>query len=115
MHTTILVAAPPPIEALLSVELKNSLWPKEIREDPGITAQAKMRRTLFAELDAVFRQIPHAAMEGTEAIELGKIDPETVARLYGSLADFLDADPYHRRLVLYLPFELIPNVLRLPP
>lgn len=104
-----LITVPPAIELLLAISTENSLWPEELQDNPKIIAQAKMRRNLFEKLDKLFKQIPQATTEITQAIDLGKTDPKTVTEIYELLTDFLDADPYHKRLVLYLPLELLPN------
>jgi len=109
-----LIVVPPAVESLLAVGTGESMWPSIIQDNPEIRSQAEMRRILFKKLDLLFRQIPKATTEIAEAIDSGKINPETVAEIYELMADFLDADPYHRYLVLYLPFELLPNRTRQP-
>ena len=117
MLTEKLVVVPPPIESLLDAGETNflwpSLWPEEIKTNPEVKAQAERRRNLFRKLDLLFRQIPQATLEITSAIDSEKVDPET--EIYNLMADFLNADPSHKRLVLYLPFELIPDKAWKPP
>lgn len=110
-----LVVIPPAIESLLAIDTENSLWPVELQKDPAIIAQTKMRRNLFAKLDALFRQIPRATTEVSEAVDSGEIDLEIVTEIYELLTGFLDADPRHKRLILYLPLELIPDRTWQPP
>ncbi|MDP3696407.1 MAG: hypothetical protein Q8R55_00035, partial [Candidatus Taylorbacteria bacterium] len=110
-----LVTIQPAIESLLAIGTENSFWPTELQNNPVIIARAGTRRNLFTKLDYLFRKIPQATIEITEAVDSGKTDPETIAEIYELLADFLDADPCHKRLILYLPFELIPNKTWKPP
>jgi predicted nucleotidyltransferase len=98
--------AVPAIEALFSGTA--SLWPAGIVNDPGLIRQVELRRKLLAALAVIFKNIPDPAMEISQAIETGAVKSEAAREFYELLAEFLDADSIHRRLVLYFPFELIP-------
>ncbi len=103
------IIVPPATKSLLTTDNHDSLWPAEIRSNPTIIAQAKMRRNLFVKLDMIFKQIPCPTMEMSKAIDSGKVAWQTAAEAYKLLTDFLQADPDHHRLILYLPFELLPS------
>jgi hypothetical protein len=97
----------PAVETLFAMS-KGSYWPKEILSNPVIQLQTKLRQTLHAKLDSLFSRIKDPATEVAEALEAGVVEADAVAEVYDLLAEFLDADWHHRRLVLYLPFELLP-------
>jgi hypothetical protein len=76
----------PPSESLLNISVDNSLWPEEIKNNQEIKRQAQIRISLSNLLD---------------------LDPSP--ELYKSLTNFLESDSHNSRLILYLPFELIPS------
>lgn len=65
--------------------------------------------TLFASDAATFRKTFLNTCE--HVFERGvMIDTELKTQFLTQLVDFLDQDPNHARLLLYLPFELLPNI-----
>lgn len=108
MNNEKLVTAPPAVESLLDYT-KGSLWPPAIRSHSEIAAQARMRQDLLNSLNKLFAQVSKADTEISSALASNDTNSKTVAEAYETLADFLDDDPLHRRLVLYLPFELLPD------
>jgi len=97
----------PATETLLSRD-GESLWPREVINNSDLIVQTEMRQKCIRRLDELFRQIPDSTMEISDAVKTKKVRPEAAAELYELLASFLDADPHHRRLILYFPFELVP-------
>lgn len=104
-----IIIVQPPIESLLTIRDEDSFWPKELRDDPEIKKQTERRERLYAKLGILFQKIPKADMEISEALDSGQVDPELITEIYELLAKFLKVDPHHKRLVLYLPFELLPK------
>lgn len=102
----------PAVETLFAMS-KGSFWPQDILTDPALLLQTKLRQTLHAKLSELFSRIKDPATELIAAIEAGVVEADAVAEVYDLLAEFLDADWHHRRLVLYLPFELLPHKDRL--
>ncbi|MBI2676509.1 MAG: hypothetical protein HYX21_00940 [Candidatus Yanofskybacteria bacterium] len=101
---------PPPMDLLLlSGSVLDSPWPKRIRDNLGIIQKAEMRRKLYTDFQGIFKRIPEVKMDISEAIGSGLIDQTNVARIYDNLTEFLLSDIDHARLILYLPFELLPN------
>ncbi len=94
-----IIITAPAIETLFTRDEK-SLWPKEILNNQTLVTQTALRQKLYSALTTLFEKTPHPTTEIFDS------------ELFDLLADFLDADPHHRRLILYLPFELIP--LRTP-
>lgn len=102
-----IVLAGSAMEALFA-QRETSFWPDEIIHNPDLQREAHLRHTLHNLLDQVFKREPDATIEFSTTIETGAISETTAIDIFDSLADFLDADPLHRRLILYLPFELLP-------
>src|SRR3989344_723642 len=81
-----IILSPPPVETLFDLDRKDSLWPKYIKDNPQIRSRVKIRKDLLEALN----QPPNE-------------------HFYNLRADFLKADPLHRRIILYLPFEILPH------
>ena len=97
----------PAMETLFA-RSKESLWPETILNDPVLVQEASLRHSLYVALSAIFERVP-VTEELSAAVDRKLIATDEAARMYDLLAAFLDADKYHKRLVLYLPFELIPS------
>ncbi|HSI21348.1 MAG TPA: hypothetical protein VLA04_06720 [Verrucomicrobiae bacterium] len=82
---------------------------KGIEGDARLQEQAHERRMLHGKLDSLFAAIPNVTQDVHEAQEEGKVTAEQLEGTYQQLASFLMADPEHARLILYLPFELLPH------
>lgn len=109
MPTRKLVVTSPPVESLLAAGKESSFWPKDILDNPEVVAQSETRRKLSAKLDDLFRWMPKPTTEITKAVDFGEIALEIAGEVYELLADFLEADQSHKRLILYLPFEFLPD------
>lgn len=105
---------PPATESLMYRQKEHWLFSREIWHDQEFHKNVDMRQRLYDCMDSLFRGIPRAIMEITEAVDKKIVDSEQVANLYTLLADFLEADAYHARIILYLPFELLCNPLWQP-
>jgi len=96
----------PPVESLLHYA-DNSSWPIEVRQHASVIQEANMRLRLSKNLDTLQAYAPYADTDIKDIIT-GTISNEEAADLYESLADFLE-DTANDRLILYLPFELLPD------
>ncbi|MEK7498897.1 MAG: nucleotidyltransferase domain-containing protein, partial [Patescibacteria group bacterium] len=94
--TSEIVLVAPPIETLF-MRSRTSPWSTKILDNPDIIAHTTLRQKLHMRLITLFKTVPNPTTEilDSELCEL--------------LANFLDEDPHHRRLILYLPFELLPS------
>ncbi len=93
-----------------SSKSKHHLWPSRIYQNKNLVSQAKTRIRLLSLLKLFFEKIP-VTMEVEEALRSGVVNEENekyLVALYNSLADFLRADLRNPRLILYLPFEILP-------
>jgi hypothetical protein len=71
---------------------------------------AKERRELSRVFDSIFTQIPDSTMDIDTALDLGFVSSTETARFYDSISDFVESDENNRRLLLYLPFEILPDL-----
>lgn len=72
--------------------------------------EAKERRELSAKIGKIFESIPNVNMEVDEAVNKKLIEQDQLINTYNSLSNFIQKDPNHSRLILYLPFQLLPNL-----
>src|SRR3989338_981418 len=103
-----MVITPPPVESLLAQGIESSYWPRKVRENRELDKQVRLRRNLSLKLDALFRRLPRPTADVTLAVDSMEVNGNALAVLYESLAEFFESDKRNARLVLYLPFELLP-------
>lgn len=99
----------PPIESLLDPERAAQAWPEKIAADKNFIEQIEARKKLLDNLEAVTSRLPRPDMALEDAINGGRISEDQVSALYSSLSGLLEKDSYAARLVLYLPFEFLPD------
>lgn len=104
---TYVFLAPPPVQSLLYWD--SGLWPHTIVRNAKRWTRARDRLFLSQTLEPLFDKMKN--LEMTEAIDAGLVDPEDAIIVYRNLAWFLETDSLHKRLVLYLPFEILPHKL----
>ena len=62
----------------------------------------------MSSLEEFFRAVPDPTREIAVAVDSGEVAPDVVTDLFWQLTTFLEADASHARVILYLPFALIP-------
>lgn len=102
--TTLLV-----IESFLDPECAIKVWPGNITANRVFREQLKKRKELLDRLNGVIDRLPQPDVSLETAIEQGYINEEQAAKLYVSLSELLESDHEYKRLILYLPFELLPS------
>jgi len=80
-----------------------------IRDNDDLAEQAQNRRNLCARLDTFYKNLPKADMDVADALDSGLVHENDVVALYESLSDLLEHDPESARIVLYIPFEILPS------
>lgn len=108
MNTNDIPITPPLHESLL-FSGNGSFRERVFLVNPHLREEIKFRKELFALLKEVFGSLPTAEIEIKEAVYAGLVTAHQAEKLYRLLADFLKGGGINSRLVLYLPFELIPD------
>ncbi|MEK7585608.1 MAG: hypothetical protein AAB455_03810, partial [Patescibacteria group bacterium] len=103
------VIASPAIESLLNLIDEDSFWPEVVRGNPGLVEQVRSRTSLAQALADVFDQLAPKNLDIKEAVGSGQLESRKVIRAYHELAALLESDSESRRLILYLPFEFLPQ------
>ncbi|MFZ2205103.1 MAG: hypothetical protein WAV23_00730 [Minisyncoccia bacterium] len=107
-ESTDITVFPPAEESLLYPDQENSIWPDNIKNNQELKLQIEKRRELSSELDSLFNLVPHANVEISQAVDTNLLDAKKAASIYNKLSSFLESEEENSRIVLYLPFELIP-------
>jgi hypothetical protein len=102
-----IVVVPPVYESLFDVH-RRDFWPESVLENPEIQAEMAERKELVSCL-GLFFGLQNKELELTAAVDAGLVTETQAAELYSRLAEFLTAKEHNQRLLLYLPFELIPD------
>lgn len=90
-------------------EPENSFLPPEIANNLELRNEAATRSELFALLGKIFTEVPDVGMDLEKAAKEGLLRPGELSLLYNRLSDFIEADKNNARIILYLPFELLPE------
>lgn len=99
----------PAVESFQAPEAAAVVWPSEIATNENFLAQIKSRRELSRNFKAVFDNLPTPNFSLEEAVAHDLITEQQLADLYDSLSDLLESDSDYDRLILYLPFGILPN------
>lgn len=100
---------PPAVESFLDSACLNNLWPENLVANEVFLEQIKMRNGLNDQLDSILNCLPQPYISLESAVNQGHIIEDQVASFYASLSDLLESDHDYKRIILYLPFEFLPD------
>lgn len=100
----------PAIESFLNPVYAAKTWPSEITHNKNFQEQVEKRKELRENLETVLKNIPRPDISLEDAISHNYTNEDQVAKLYTSLNNLLESDSDYRRIILYLPFEFLPNI-----
>lgn len=101
------VVEPPATELLLSPEKASVRWPVFREIGHSAVAQIEQRNVRVSTIIDLMDRLPIPTITVESAYETGIVDTDQLCASYEALSEVL-ADPEYARLVLYLPFELLP-------
>jgi predicted nucleotidyltransferase len=104
-----MMAATIPVESFFDLVQAQNIWPKEIANSADFIAQIQRRKELCNRLEDVASCLPRPDMPLEKAINQDYVSAKQAAELYTYLSDLLEFCDDYRRIVLYLPFELLPS------
>jgi len=99
---------PPAVELLSDPQKAGEFWPNKIITKEFLN-QLESRKELNERLDAVLSGLPKPDMPLQETISQNYLTENKVIDLYASLSDLLEKDSDYERIILYLPFEFLPD------
>ncbi len=100
-----LVSLSPAVESFFDAREAALVWPRHIYTRPDFQAQIAAQQQLLHVTKTVLDTLPPGVTLRT-GLENHLLSEETVCALLSQLADYLEAEPAHERIVLYLPFAL---------
>ena len=101
--------APPAVESFLSMDAAREVWPEHITENQEFQSRIESRQQLNEHLDAVIDNLPAPNITLEDAIVQGYLTEAQVTDLYSSMSDLLENGSDYRRIILYTPFEFLPD------
>lgn len=99
----------PAIESFLDIASAAEVWPENVARDENFLEQVEKRKELVENLNEVFDRLPRPDISFQAAIEESLVAENQVKKAYDSLTDLLKSGDDYRRIVLYLPFEMLPD------
>lgn len=100
---------PPVVESFLDPARAAEVWPANIAANKDFLKQIEQRQELNGNLNNVIDRLPRPDISLQEAIKQGHITEEQTAKMYTSLSGLLESGQDYQRIILYLPFEFLPN------
>ena len=73
-----------------------------------LKTEAQKRIDLSNQINDIFTKIGDSSLD--TLVENGTLQGSEADHFYSSLSDFLQEDPNHTRLILYLPFQIFPDL-----
>lgn len=86
-----------------------SIWPSEFMRSEKLRLLTGQRLQLCENLDYLLSLLAWPGLSLSRVISNPNCDVERIINLYDGLSDFIKESEVNRRLVLYLPFEIIPE------
>ena len=87
-----------------------SIWPPEVNHHEELKLMVGQRRQLCEHLDYLLSLLALSGHNLSQIISSSSYDLERIISLYEGLSDFIIESEVNRRLILYLPFEIIPEL-----
>lgn len=103
------IVRPASVDLFLSGENDETALPEEIKTHPKLVNEASGRRELYENLGELFKRVGDPKTGMDEALDSGLLRPDDLAQVYQELADFIETDENNARIILYLPFEILPR------
>lgn len=100
---------PPVIESFLDPARAAEVWPPEFAGNKAFLEQVEARKTLLDNLNDVFNSLPRPDISIEDGVRQGQMTEEQAEKFYDSLSDLLESGQDYRRIILYLPFESLPD------
>ncbi|MBI2473266.1 nucleotidyltransferase domain-containing protein [Candidatus Uhrbacteria bacterium] len=99
----------PAIETFLRPTGLENTWAKELSHNKEFLGELESRRVLNERLTVVIDRLPRPDVSLQEAVEQHCLTEGQIEDLYTSVSDLLETYPEYRRILLYLPFEFLPD------
>lgn len=99
----------PAVESFLDPARVAEVWPENIATNQEFLEQVEERKKLVENFDGVFGRLPRPDISFQAATEESLVTEDQVKKAYDSLTELLKSGHDYDRIVLYLPFEMLPD------
>jgi predicted nucleotidyltransferase len=89
-------------------EIFKTNLPDEVKNNPELIKESMERKELLESLENIFFKIP-TLTNIEDALDQNLITIEEIEKFYISIVELIEKDKNSQRLLLYFPFELLPN------
>ena len=104
------IIPPASVEIFLNGLGNKTHLPAEIAGNTRLLEQSSERRNLYLSVSNIFEKVSDVSMDLDKALDKGIVHAEEVTTMYEQLSDLIEKDENNTRVILYLPFQLIPGV-----
>ncbi len=103
-----ILLVPPAAGSFKDLATASEVWPENVVNNREFAGQLESRTRLNRILEEVTSKLPRPDISIYQAILKGYISESQASELYKVLADLI-SDPDYQRVILYIPFEFLPN------
>ena len=100
----------PTVELFSNVENVHEIWPEEVANNASFVDQLRTRKELNERLNEVVSQLPRPDISLEDAVKQKLVTEEQVQKLYLAFSNLLESGQDYKRIVLYMPFEFLPDL-----
>lgn len=95
----------PPVEKLLDQKVRAGFWTTEITGHSEFSAQLQNQHDVLQAFRRVMSNLP-TGVNLPNAVAAGQVKAQDAIALYQGLTEYIEREPGHERIVLFLPFAL---------
>lgn len=100
----------PPIglELFLAEDRDNTMLSKDLIRSVSYENEVRERQSLYTHIRELCVRIPDISEDWEHACQQGLVQASELSVLYSELTNFLERDENNGRIILYLPFQMLP-------
>lgn len=104
------VRRPAGVDLFLCGNGGESFLPTEVAGNRKLLEEAAQRRRISGNLGKIFERVEDLNLDVGEVLSRGLVKPKELANLYQELTEFIEVDDNNDRIILYLPFQILPDL-----
>lgn len=99
----------PAVESFFNEQTLHQTWPESLTSNESFLSQIESRKKLQQILEQICNKLPKSDISLEAGIASGDLTETEVAEFYNSLTNLLESKQDYERIILYLPFEFLPD------
>ena len=100
----------PAVESFFDDQAMLQTWPESITNNEDFLSQIESRKELQQRLEQIISKLPRPDISLESGIKMELLSENEVAEFYDLLINLLESDQDYERIILYIPFEFLPDV-----